>query len=68
MAQAGLQSTTIKNPATPEAIRYLEGLGFVTLYDADGNATEFMERQHYEKCVADGLISPDGRVAKISHK
>ena len=50
-----------REPVTPEAIRLLEGMGFVTVYDADGNVTNFIERCHYARCVAEGLMAPDRR-------
>jgi len=45
-------------PVTPEAITLLEGMGFVTIYDADGNVINFMNRQCYQKAVAEGRIKP----------
>lgn len=48
----------LRKPVTPEAIAPLEGMGFVTVYDPDGNVLEFLERNHYDRCVADGRITP----------
>ena len=47
-----------KYGVTPEAIAMMEGYGFATIYDADGNVIEFMVRDHYDRCVADGTIKP----------
>jgi len=47
-----------RKPVSPEAIALLESMGFVTVYDADGNVVEFLERGHYDQAVAAGRIKP----------
>ena len=51
-------------PVTPEAIRLLESMDFVTIYDAEGNVTHFMERGHYQNCIDKGLIPKGHRTLK----
>ncbi len=56
-----------RQPVTPEAIRLLEGMGFVPVYDSDGAVVEFLERGHYERCLAKGLIKPRATTGGFRH-
>jgi hypothetical protein len=47
-----------RQPVAPEAITLLEGYGFATVYDADGNVLQFLQRDLYDKAVAEGRIKP----------
>jgi hypothetical protein len=51
-------SSTRRAPVTPEAITLLEGYGFATVYDADGNVVQFLQRDLYDRAVAEGQIKP----------